>query len=328
MHLKLEAVEGTQQEINIYSDTDWAGCQETPRSTSCCLVTWCGCLVHCQSKTQVVRALSSPEAEFYGMCSAAAEGLYVQQLLHDIGFNVKVKLHTDASSALAISERQGVGRLRHVQTKYLWLQDQVMEGRITVCKIAGVRNPADIGTKHLAQRELHKCGRAIGLFLPGHESDEDGSMTDGTNSHLTDAVVGLLAGAMQVPRQSRHNALRLLMGALLWRRSNAIVVTVSTTHFGGSEANFILLSFDFRFGMLIFTIVSLVFGGWWLMGKSTDTLKQRSECEKRVGHAVYLTKFGQRVHIDAKCTSLQHSPEVEKRSFCQLCSKGVSASMS
>eukprot|EP00971_Amphidinium_carterae_P297297 5906229-Amphidinium_carterae.1 len=327
MYLKLEARDEAKHELDIYSDTDWAGCQESRRSTSCCLVTWCGCLVHCQSKTQVVRALSSLEAEFYGMCSAAAaEGLYVKQLLLDVGFDVKLRLHTDASSALAISERQGVGRLRHVQAKYLWLQDQVMEGRITVCKIAGVMNPADIGTKYLAQRELYKCGKAIGLFLPGHESDEGESTGDGSSNHLTEAVVGLLAGAMQVPRQSRHNALRLLMGALLWRRSNALVVTVSTSYSGGSEGHSILFTFDFGFGVLVCAIVSLVFGGWWLMAGSGSSTELESDFEVINGHFVYLTEFGKRVHINGKCTSLQNSREIQKRRFCQLCSKGVQAS--
>ena len=39
-----------------------------------------------------------------------------------------------------------------------------MGGReLTTARVPGCENPADLGTKHLAQREMHECMRRAGL---------------------------------------------------------------------------------------------------------------------------------------------------------------------
>ena len=39
---------------------------------------------------------------------------------------------------------------------YLWLQERVEAGEVVVNKIAGEKNPADIGTKHVARDVMEK----------------------------------------------------------------------------------------------------------------------------------------------------------------------------
>ena len=46
-------------------------------------------------------------------------------LLADIGVNVEAAVHTDASAAIGIVRWSGLGNLRHLNVRYLWLQDQV-----------------------------------------------------------------------------------------------------------------------------------------------------------------------------------------------------------
>ncbi len=50
----------------------------------------------------------------------------------------------DASAALGIVNRQGVGKLRRVKVQYLWVQSKIQEGDLKVNKIDGKVNPADL----------------------------------------------------------------------------------------------------------------------------------------------------------------------------------------
>ena len=94
-------------------------------------------------------SFSSPEREYYGICSAGAELMYVGELLAILGYQVQRKVLTDATSARALAVREGVSRLRHVQTKYLWIQQKVKLDTLKVSAVLGIFNPACIGTKYV-----------------------------------------------------------------------------------------------------------------------------------------------------------------------------------
>ena len=61
----------TVTHIDVYSDTDWAGCPKTRKSTSGGCVMLGKHLIKPWSSTQTSLALSSGEAEFYGVVKAA-----------------------------------------------------------------------------------------------------------------------------------------------------------------------------------------------------------------------------------------------------------------
>ena len=72
-------------------------------------------------------------------------------LLADLGVEVRAAAHADASAAIGIVRRSGFGKLRHLNLRYLWLQDQVAAGNMALHTVHGLVNPADLVTKHLAQ---------------------------------------------------------------------------------------------------------------------------------------------------------------------------------
>ena len=45
--------------------------------------------------------------------------------------------------------RQGLGKTRHIQIEYLWVQRAVSKGKLGVVKVGTNANPADLMTKHL-----------------------------------------------------------------------------------------------------------------------------------------------------------------------------------
>ena len=103
------------------------------------------------SNRQASPALSSGEAEYYAIVKAAAEALGIQSLAADLGWQVKVQLRVDSSAAKAMVSRSGVGKVRHLEVRYLWVQDALNRKRFELRKVPGKTNPADVLTKPLSQ---------------------------------------------------------------------------------------------------------------------------------------------------------------------------------
>ena len=152
--------EGQADRIEVYVDSDWAGARNR-KSTSGGVVLVGGAPVKSWSRTQKVRALSSGEAEFYAIVSGVAEGLGMMTLAADLGWRSEVVLWTDSNAAKGICGRKGLGKLRHMETKWLWVQDVVRSGRIKVKKVAGDNNPADILTKPKIGRDMDEMIKKI-----------------------------------------------------------------------------------------------------------------------------------------------------------------------
>ena len=147
-----------------FTDSDFAGCTKTRKSTGCTMVFFGDHLIKCSSTTQGVIALSSGEAEFYSAVKGASVSLGIVSLFLDLGIKMKshVTLRVDSTACMGMAGRRGAGKVRHLHTPTLWLQQAVADGRIAVEKEPGTSNPADLGTKPLPkvaiQRILERCG--------------------------------------------------------------------------------------------------------------------------------------------------------------------------
>ena len=82
-------------------------------------------LIRHSSTLQTSVGLSSAEAEYYAMTKGAACALGIQSLLKDWLIDVGIELFCDSSSARAFAKRRGLGKQRHIDTRYLWLQERV-----------------------------------------------------------------------------------------------------------------------------------------------------------------------------------------------------------
>ena len=116
-----------------------------------------GALVKHWSKTQSTIALSSGEAELSGIGSGMAQALGVQALAADMGWSLQPRVHSDTTAAIGISKRRGLGKIRHLHTCDLWIQEQTKNERVLLEKILGTENPADIFTKYLDQATMSKA---------------------------------------------------------------------------------------------------------------------------------------------------------------------------
>ena len=70
-------------DMDTHVDSDWAGCQKTRRSTSGFIIFLLGCVIRVGSRTQLVPAWSSAEAELYGIGTGVAESLHIKSFLEE-----------------------------------------------------------------------------------------------------------------------------------------------------------------------------------------------------------------------------------------------------
>ena len=86
------------------------------------------------SKGQAVIALSSGEAEYYGLVSGISTGLGEQSMYADWNIKVDIQVWMDATAGIAIGSRKGLGRVKHVDTTFLWVQDMVRHKKVKLGK--------------------------------------------------------------------------------------------------------------------------------------------------------------------------------------------------
>lgn len=140
--------------LDIWTDSDHAGCLRTRKSTSGYCVRLGGSTTKTSCKSQAVIALSSGEAEFYSLVSAACGGLGEQSALRDWGIWLPIQCWMDSNTGLAIASRHGLGRVKHVDTIFMWVQDAVSSGRIALGKKPTLDMLADLLTKALDQARM------------------------------------------------------------------------------------------------------------------------------------------------------------------------------
>ena len=76
---------------------------------------------------------------------------------------VEGDVHVDSSAALGISQRTGIGKLRHVNVQALWVQEVRLNRRLKYHKVLGTRNPSDVLTKHVNRELLATHIRTLGM---------------------------------------------------------------------------------------------------------------------------------------------------------------------
>ena len=173
------AVGNSEVFLDLFVDSDWAGCLATRRSTTG-LIAMLGdhCIKHA-SLLQSQIGLSSGEAEFYALCRGAATGLGLVSYLKDLGIHAMLRCHSDSSAARAVASRRGLGKLRHVHTRFLWLQSQVAQKSVQLRCVHGPQNPADALTKPLSEAELLRHCTKMGLSFDVSAPYSDGDHGEG-----------------------------------------------------------------------------------------------------------------------------------------------------
>ena len=130
--------------IETFSDADWAANRGHRRSTSCGVHFLNGNYLYPSSRTQKVISSSSSESELQSIVSSMCDCLFIRRCLEFILGAKLLQVHfTDSSSARQLVSRQGVGKVRHLAGKMLWVQTKVREGEVMLSQIPTSFNISD-----------------------------------------------------------------------------------------------------------------------------------------------------------------------------------------
>jgi hypothetical protein len=163
--------------LDVYTDSNWAP-EGDRKSTSCGFLCVGKFPLQFYSRTQSVIALSSGEAELLSLTMGAQEGKGLQALLAELGLKLQLRCHSDSTAALGTAGRRGLGRVKHLELRTLWIQSEVSQKKLLLQKISTGLNPADLGTKHLPSASFENCVSMVGLRTEG----DDGPNSD-HNAH-------------------------------------------------------------------------------------------------------------------------------------------------
>ena len=116
-------------------------------------------------------ALSSGESELAAVVKACGEGLGAQSTLLDFGVKANLVVRSDATAAIGMCKREGLGRVRHLATGDLWVQQLVRRRGVVLEKWPTECNPADLLTKGLSRHKIQSLMQLMMIQAQGGRAD-------------------------------------------------------------------------------------------------------------------------------------------------------------
>ena len=113
-----------------------------------------------------------------------SQGLGLQAIAHDLGMDFSLRLKTDATAAMGMCRRLGVGKIRHLDAALLWVQEHVRSGKVELEKVPGQENCADLLTKHLSGPDIRAHLQRMGLHFETGRAESAPQLTSSLSSEL------------------------------------------------------------------------------------------------------------------------------------------------
>ena len=147
-------------------DSDFAGDPVSRKSTTGLVAQIGNHTVKSGSTLQSLTALSVGEAEFYAVVKRGQVGLSLRSMYQDLGIPLKIEIQSDSSTATSLTDRLGAEeRMKHIDTRYFWMQERVHGGDLSIKKVPTAKNCADVGTKPVPVSALQKHCRFARLVF-------------------------------------------------------------------------------------------------------------------------------------------------------------------
>lgn len=145
------------------------------------------------------------------MVDAVQKAKWMTTVAKEMGFGVMgghMVLGPYSSAAKSFVARRGLGRIRHIEVRDLWLQQEVAKGVVKVVKVPGEENSADLMTKHLHMKEIRRRLAAMDMdWIEGNAVKNQGKQKQ---EHELSAAVG--QEAVDVERVGSSGRGRLVKG--------------------------------------------------------------------------------------------------------------------
>jgi len=134
-----------------YSDSDFAGDEETKKSTSGYIYLLGNSPISWKSSLQKIVTLSSAEAEYVSLTDCATKGIWFKQLFKEI-FNkeINIKIYVDNQPCIQIAKNGSIkGRCKHIDTRLKYIREKIVNNKLKIEYIETSKMLADALTKSL-----------------------------------------------------------------------------------------------------------------------------------------------------------------------------------
>ncbi|KAJ1575762.1 hypothetical protein NDA12_004937 [Ustilago hordei] len=159
----------SQEPLVAHSDANWASDATIQRrSTSGSVALVYRNPVAWKSATQKCVSLSAVEAEFIAATEATHEVLFLKQLLRSIGIATGTPtVYSDNTGCIQVSKDPAQHwKLKHIDTKYHFVCNNVQEGRVQIKYVDTTRNLADVLTKPIGRQAMQQARSGLHLQIP------------------------------------------------------------------------------------------------------------------------------------------------------------------
>jgi hypothetical protein len=127
--------------LSTFIDADWAGSVEDKRSTSGYAIYHGSNLIFSSAKKQPIVSRSSTEAEYKALANVAAEIMWIQSLMHELGIfqNGTPRLWCDNLGATYLSANPVFhGRMKHVEIDFHFVRERVARKLLDIWFISSI----------------------------------------------------------------------------------------------------------------------------------------------------------------------------------------------
>ncbi|RVW61091.1 Retrovirus-related Pol polyprotein from transposon TNT 1-94 [Vitis vinifera] len=139
-------------EVVGYSDSDFAGCVDSRKSTSGYIFILAGGAISWRSVKQTMTATSTMEAEFISCFEATSHGVWLKSFISGLrvmdSISRPLSIYCDNSTAVFMAKNNKSGsRSKHIDIKYLAIRERVKEKKVVIEHISTELMIADPLTK-------------------------------------------------------------------------------------------------------------------------------------------------------------------------------------
>ena len=164
--------------LDLYCDADFAGDNQSGKSTTGVIITINNTCILWSSKLQSCVSKNTMQAELIASNTGLDKLMNIKYIIGELGIELDTTpLHQDNHACRRIVDGSELkSNTRHMMAKYFYLKEQIDNGSIRMTEIDTAKQPADMMTKALNRTRLEELCKLIGLIdrqdLPNGGSEE------------------------------------------------------------------------------------------------------------------------------------------------------------